>query len=1143
MKSNMFSRFPVTAAILFVFAVSGSAFAQGPARSELDLLTQDDIQQQLGLSPGQIEKLEELKRSSNPGTDFFRPYLERIGQAADDAERSKIREEMNQAVAEARGAFQSKAVEVLSDSQKRNLRRLFIERAGVRAFADPRVAGDLGLTDEQKTKMTELSEQRREASRQMGFDVPDEQQQKFEEEWTGKFLAVLTDEQRTKWQEAAAPSTVAVVPAPGGVVPPPGGSVPAPGGDMPVPEGAEVVATFGAVTTNEGDCTPVETVKFNFKYAPWDQVLEAYAAATCQTLDITDKPPGTFTHLSNTEYSVDDALDVLNGYLLRKGFVLLRKDGFLVCWNTVNEIPEVLVPDITLDELPSVGENQIVRIKIDLKDVDTNVMAQEAEHLLSKLGRMTAFTQTGRLIIRDVGSNLRLINTFLQDVAGADALIFKSYPVAHMPVEEAEIMLLTQFGMRAGTVTNVSSSAEDARRRSGGSQNASSAANLQVAADTRTNSLLVTGTSKQHLLVVEILKAVDVEATAGLWGNSGPFLRSYFVQGDAREIAKSIDAMMPGVVVNEDGRSGFIHIYATDSQHQQVQEWVNAFNEGGGAGAGEVAVIQLQRMDPLSASATLRSLFYAEGDDAPTIEVDLYGRRLIVRGTAAHINQIRKVLADLGETGEAGSASGSGPIRRYNIPGRDPQEFLDYVRGEWEKSESNPVRIVIPNQPGPIRDLRTPAKGSLFPGSEPARSSSPAPQPSSGQEVPDTTQNAPQRPDNSQFVSVVTDESVNESSATEGGHSAGANPPDSGIAGEGIEILVLGDELILTSNDEAALDRMEELLDFLQQTIPYRTEWTVFYLQVADATETAAMLEELFPNSSVSTSSTTSGGFSLGNMFRPITDTVSDLSGLGGLSSPQTLRIIPDTRSNSLFVTGPKSVLADVENVLQVLDSNEIPESLRDMQPRAIVVEHADIDEVGNIVKEIFKPYTEVQGGGRNQQQQNPFAALMGGGGGRNEAQQVRMTISVDRQNSSLIVSSSEDLFMKVEDLVNSLDETARTSNRSVRVLQLKNVDATLIQQSITSMFPRVTSSSSRPGSPSSSSSSSGTPGPPSGGSQDDAARQQAFRDMMQQRMGGGGGPPGFGSGGGPTFGGRPSFGGFGGSTGGRPSFGGRGGR
>ena len=60
-----------------------------------------------------------------------------------------------------------------------------------------------------------------------------------------------------------------------------------------------------------------------------------------------------------------------------------------------------------------------------------------------------------------------------------------------------------------------------------------------------------------------------------------------------------------------------------------------------------------------------------------------------------------------------------------------------------------------------------------------------------------------------------------------------------------------------------ALDRLEETLDFLKQSIPYRTRWTVFYLQAADATEASALLEQLIPSSSV-TNTAESTGFSLG---------------------------------------------------------------------------------------------------------------------------------------------------------------------------------------------------------------------------------------------------------------------------------------
>jgi type II secretory pathway component GspD/PulD (secretin) len=317
----------------------------------------------------------------------------------------------------------------------------------------------------------------------------------------------------------------------------------------------------------------------------------------------------------------------------------------------------------------------------------------------------------------------------------------------------------------------------------------------------------------------------------------------------------------------------------------------------------------------------------------------------------------------------------------------------------------------------------------------------------------------------------------------------------------------------------------------------------VFYLQAADATEAAALLEQFIPSSSVSSTSSTSS-FGLSSMFSPLTNSVSDLTGLSGLgNSPQTLRIIPDTRSNSLFVTGPQSLVEEAEGFLEILDSNNIPESLRELQPRRIQVEHAEIEDIATMVNETFKPYLEPPGG--RQQQQNPLAQMFGGGnsGGKaGEPQGIQMTVAVDRQTSSLVISSSEALFQKVETMVMEADEAAKTANRTIRVVQLKHSDPTQLQESLKSLFPRITSSSTRPTTSSTNNQQPATNNNENRGGGGNNQQQQPadpFQQMIQERMrqqgGNMGGNP-FGGGAFNPFGG----GGGGGNTGGR---GGRGGR
>lgn len=1143
--------------VLFVLCLAIAAtdvFAQAAARptSEGDLLRREEVQQELGLSEAQRTQMAEAISSGTSGREVFEPFLQRMRDTSDEAERARIREEMQAAIQAARSGVAEKGLNLLDSRQKQVLRTIFIREAGVRALADTRIAADLKLSEEQIAQLAGLGNERREAASALGFNATDEQRDKFDSDWDQKYLAVLSDEQRAEWQKqggaqltAAGAATVVAA---------------APGDPAMAVQGGESVTSFGDAA-EPGQ--RADRLSFNMRFAPWEQVLRDYAAAAGYTLDITQLPPGTFTHIDSEEYSLTQALDVINGYLQRRGYLVLVKDNFMVCLNVDRGIAPGLIRDVSVDVLQEknddgwvIGENELVRIEIPLERLNVGVMAQEVEQLLGPIGSMTAFTQTGSLIISDTGANLRRIRIYIESSLGRvkDELVFKSYFLKNIDVEEAEFMLLAQFGMRQG-VSNVSAAASRDRRGPPEQQTTSrTSGSIQVFSDTRTNSLLVTASPEQQKLVEEIIKALDVNEDPE--GNPldradrrGPYLKVYRVQGRADQVAQSINAMMPGVVVNEDIQAGTVHIFASEKQQIQVEEWVRSFAEGTGSG-GSVAVIPLVRMDPLSAAATLRNLFIAESTP-PTFETDLYGNRIIVKGTAVQIEQIREVLRDLGEDGSGDrSRLEGGNLRRYSLRGRDPAEFFEFLQREWSNQEKSSIRIVVPARGGPIRDLKTPGQGQdeVFPDAAAGGSGA---ETTGVRDAADSLRKDVFYYPRSERGTAIP---VSFSQPDESGEYAAAD----------IQIVVDGDELLLLSDDEEALDRLEEMMDVLQQSIPFRTRWTVFYLEASDATETASLLEQLMPSSSV-TSTASSSGFSFGSMFSPLTQTVSDMTGLSGLgSNPQILRIIPDPRANCLYVTGPQALVEEAESLLQVLDSNQMPESLREMQPRRIPVEYAEIDDIATIVNDAFKPFMEPAGG--RGQQGNPMAALFGGGGGGqrgggNEPQGVQMTVAVDRQNSTLIVSSSLNLYQRVESLVKELDGAAKDSNRTVRVVQLKHADASLVQESLTSLFPRVTTSATRTSSSGSSSGGSGgSGGPPSAGPGQPPGDNNPFQQMMMDRMRSRGGDTGGSSRGGVSpFGGRTSggspfggggsspFGGGGsspfGSRGGFGGFGGRGGR
>jgi type II secretory pathway component GspD/PulD (secretin) len=246
----------------------------------------------------------------------------------------------------------------------------------------------------------------------------------------------------------------------------------------------------------------------------------------------------------------------------------------------------------------------------------------------------------------------------------------------------------------------------------------------------------------------------------------------------------------------------------------------------------------------------------------------------------------------------------------------------------------------------------------------------------------------------------------------------------------------------------------------------------------------------------------TSGGL-FGDLTSGISSmgrSVMNMSGLDSLmTSPTTLRIIPDVRSNSLLVTGPPHLVNECEEMLKVLDASELPEQLRDRAPREIKVEHADIADVAELLEELYKeemnpPQQRQQrsGGG------NPLAAMMGAATGGGATSRIKLTLGVDTRTSRLMVSWSEPLYQQIKDVVSDMDEAALAARRTIRIVPLENANTAMLQQTLGSIMPRVRVSRSSTSSRSSSGSSS------SNNSNADAARkaqEDAFRQAMQQRF------------------------------------------
>jgi type II secretory pathway component GspD/PulD (secretin) len=946
-------------------------------------------------------------------------------------------------------------------------------------------------------------------------------------------------------------------------------------------------------------------VTFNFKYAPWDLVLKKFAELSNSTLDIDEVPPGTFTYHDAGKHTVTEALDVINGYLLKKGFVLVRRDNFLVVHNLERPIPPNLIPKVPLSELPKRGRNELMSVVMPLGNIDAKSAAEEIKDLLGPYpqGKVLPMVATNQLFVTDIGSNLQQIHELLDGLGAVvqKGTTFKAFKLAHISATEAERVLREMFALPArGALTRTTTPAADqTSQRSNDRQNRwgngfpfggggfpwgggtgggypdfqsgrgnrgnrdrgdsngdgtdrqaqpatpAPSARMSIAIDPRQNNLMVTCSVEDMRLVEETIKTIDVPDPEGGRGApvrsvNEPTLRVYPLENaDPAVVVDVLYATVPGIIIREDTKTRRVNVWGTPAEQEQVTEIVKQLDDGAGE---SVTVIPLRLMEAVPAAASLKSLFSVTRQDPPSIEADAAGRRLMIRGSPDQVAQIKSLLQQMGEDGNVKVASethNSGPIRRVDTRGRSPAEVLGLVERLLPPSENSFIRIVPPSSIGvpafrrsQFDDFRNDNSSEMrrrgsrtAPGVPSERPASASPEAGDGgprrtgakrasvatgtlphgvyrdaaaravREVP-VEGVAFREADESAEIDDLSRQLENalreqDQIAGEDNSSAEASEPKSDVAEPArpsrqlerpardraakpssepaeLRMTVYDGKILMASTDNEALDRMERLIQALSAATAPRTKWTVYYLRVAEAAETATMLGHLFPEGSVTRATQTTGP-----LFGGLASLRTADAGLGSPSRGGALRIIPETRANALFISGPEDEVNQVMEALNVLDSAELPESLKDRVPRMIPVQYADVNDVAEIVKDVYKEHMDGGQQANNRQNQpqmgfNPMAMFMGGQqqqqqqGGRN-ARTVQLSIGVDARTNTLVVSASDSLFRQIEALVSSLDESAGQARRTVRVISMHNANSQIVQQTLSSLMGKVKTTSGAP--------------------------------------------------------------------------------
>jgi type II secretory pathway component GspD/PulD (secretin) len=475
----------------------------------------------------------------------------------------------------------------------------------------------------------------------------------------------------------------------------------------------------------------------------------------------------------------------------------------------------------------------------------------------------------------------------------------------------------------------------------------------------------------------------------------------------AEGVLRSIDS---AATVSWEKASKQLVVTTTPAGHQQISAAMERFQE---SDPREMDVIQLRLLSASSAQNAIEGLYgdtFTKDDNYPVIQADEDSQQLLVRGSKKQLQDIRTLLIKMGETGLSPTGDVTAPANRnlrvIPIQG-DVEPTLQKIQDLWPRVRRNPIRVLRPGteKETPPAEPQPKADGQFSVPPEEASS-------------PTAIEPAPKEPTESQAAekaSAQTTTDITNAAATV----PGQDEPSP------VVIIPGTDRITIASDDIEALDQLESIL---LATSSSRTgsnvasrnrDFSVYQLRNAGAEEVAETLESIYESRA--------GMLAFGSVV-----------------------IVPETRMNALIVYGGRTDRDRIEQLLEILDTEKLPDSGRIFRTEVITVKHADAEKVQDVVRGVYR--TEMTAGGTRRAIEIPTGI---DSSVANVLRQINaassaplLTIEVQEETNSLVVKAPQNLIDEISELVTQLDETSATNRaRGVTLIPLKKTNSRRVMQ------------------------------------------------------------------------------------------------
>ncbi|HEV7227325.1 type II secretion system secretin GspD [Brevundimonas sp.] len=235
-------------------------------------------------------------------------------------------------------------------------------------------------------------------------------------------------------------------------------------------------------------------------------VAEQVARITGRTIVLDPSVTGVVTVVSAQPLNADGVWDLFQSVLRTNGFGVVRSGRV---WRVV---PQSTVIQNSAGQSAG-SEQQVVTRLIRLRNLPSDQAARALRPLVAQFGSLEAITEPNAIVVTDYADNVARIAQVAQALDGGGGSAFESLSLEHASAEDVAQVLRDLYGQEAG--------------------------GLRIAADGRSNTVLVTGTAQ------DVAQARTVAAALDRPGGAAPVTRVVRLRfGDAESVVEVVRGLM-----------------------------------------------------------------------------------------------------------------------------------------------------------------------------------------------------------------------------------------------------------------------------------------------------------------------------------------------------------------------------------------------------------------------------------------------------------------------------------------------------------------------------------------------------------------------------------------------------------------------